>query len=96
MKQLVSQTIQSRYPAFYLSLANLSVSLTVLGNQSARFRLEFKKHDTFRWRPRKELDFSRAGQIVNWFGDQIEHLQKLADYYTENIEKQCAGLTKNE
>ena len=96
MKQLVSQTIQSRYPAFYLSLANLSVSLTVLGSQSVRFKLEFKKHDTFSKRPGKALDFNHARQIVNWLGDQIEHLQKLAAYYTENIEKECGGLTESD
>ena len=95
LRQLTSQTIQTNYPAFYLSLANLRVSLRVLGGQNLSFKLEFKKHQVLT-KHGKALDFSRARGIVDWFGDQIEHLQKLAAYYTQNIEKQCFGLTQAE
>ena len=95
IKQLTSQTIQTNYPAFYLSLAYLPASIRVLGGQNLSFKLEFKKHLGLA-KQGKTLDFSRARAIVDWFGDQIEHLQKLAAYYTQNIEKQCFGLTPAE
>jgi len=65
----------------------------ILGDTRVKFRLAFKKREAFN-RPTPNLD--HASRLVNWLGDQLESLQKLAAYYTENIEQRCVRLTKSE
>ena len=91
--ELIARHLETMYEDIYTSFENLSVTMTVFGDQQVSFKIRFSNRAN---QSMKHLNFFKAKLTIVWLEKQYEEMSRIANFIKNVVEPKCFHLTSCE